>query len=174
MSELFHPLFIVCPLVFLAGVVDAVAGGGGLISLPAYLVAGLPPHAATATNKCSSIFGAVVSAFRFLKEGRIHRPPGRCQRLPLRPDRLRPGQPAEPPPARDPPALCPAGPPACHRCLSSDATDFWRRGPALSPLPPGPGPSHRGHRPGHRLLRRLLWSWYRHLPHFGLHRLLRL
>ena len=30
---------IVCPLVFLAGFVDAVAGGGGLISLPAYMIA---------------------------------------------------------------------------------------------------------------------------------------
>ena len=35
---------IVCPLVFLGGFVDAVAGGGGLISLPAYLIAGVPPH----------------------------------------------------------------------------------------------------------------------------------
>ena len=35
---------IVCPLVFLAGFVDAVAGGGGLISLPAYMIAGLPVH----------------------------------------------------------------------------------------------------------------------------------
>lgn len=36
-------LLIVCPLVFLAMLVDAIAGGGGLISLTAYLVAGLPP-----------------------------------------------------------------------------------------------------------------------------------
>ena len=33
---------IVCPLTFLAGFVDAVAGGGGLISLPVYMIAGLP------------------------------------------------------------------------------------------------------------------------------------
>ncbi|MCC8047592.1 MAG: sulfite exporter TauE/SafE family protein, partial [Oscillospiraceae bacterium] len=33
---------VVCPLVMLAGFVDAVAGGGGLISLPAYMLAGLP------------------------------------------------------------------------------------------------------------------------------------
>ena len=39
-------LLTVCPLVFLAGFVDAVAGGGGLISLPAYLLAGLPAHLA--------------------------------------------------------------------------------------------------------------------------------
>ena len=36
-------LLIVCPLVFLAGFVDAIAGGGGIISLPAYLFAGIPP-----------------------------------------------------------------------------------------------------------------------------------
>ena len=33
---------IVCPLVFLAGFVDSIAGGGGLISLPAYIIAGVP------------------------------------------------------------------------------------------------------------------------------------
>lgn len=33
---------IVCPLVFLAGFVDSIAGGGGLISLPAYMFAGIP------------------------------------------------------------------------------------------------------------------------------------
>lgn len=64
---------VVCPLVFLAGLVDAVAGGGGLIALPAYLVAGLPPHMASATNKCSSVFGTTVSTLRFLKQGRYHR-----------------------------------------------------------------------------------------------------
>ena len=37
-------LVIVCALVFLAGYVDAIAGGGGLISLPAYLIAGVPTH----------------------------------------------------------------------------------------------------------------------------------
>ena len=35
---------IVCPLVFLAGFVDSIAGGGGLISLPAYMFAGIPVH----------------------------------------------------------------------------------------------------------------------------------
>ena len=63
---------IVCPLVFLAGLVDSVAGGGGLISLPAYLLAGLPPHLATATNKCSSTFGAILTAGRYLKHGCVH------------------------------------------------------------------------------------------------------
>jgi uncharacterized membrane protein YfcA len=60
-------LLIVCPLVFLAGLIDAVAGGGGLISLPAYLLAGLPPHNAIATNKLSSCIGTVASTGRFVK-----------------------------------------------------------------------------------------------------------
>ena len=51
LSELMHIWVIVCPLVFLGGVIDAVAGGGGLITLPAYLLAGLPPHLASGTNK---------------------------------------------------------------------------------------------------------------------------
>lgn len=55
---------IVCPLVFLGGLVDAVAGGGGLIALPAYLIAGVPAHLALGTNKLSSAMGTVVSAFR--------------------------------------------------------------------------------------------------------------
>ena len=35
---------IVCPLIFIAGFIDSIAGGGGLISLPAYLISGLPVH----------------------------------------------------------------------------------------------------------------------------------
>ena len=51
MNITLHTFLVVCPLVFLAGLVDAIGGGGGLISLPAFLIAGLPPHAAIATNK---------------------------------------------------------------------------------------------------------------------------
>ncbi len=60
---------IVCPLVFLAGLVDAIAGGGGLISLPAYLIAGVPAHVSIATNKLSSAVGTAASTERFLKNG---------------------------------------------------------------------------------------------------------
>ncbi len=67
-------LLIVCPLVFLGGLIDAVAGGGGLITLPAYLLAGLPPHMASGTNKCGNAFGTILSTARFLKHGNIHIP----------------------------------------------------------------------------------------------------
>lgn len=58
---------VVCPLVFLASFVDAVAGGGGLIALPAYLLAGVPMHNAIATNKLSSAAGTAISTFRLCK-----------------------------------------------------------------------------------------------------------
>ena len=63
---------IVCPLAFLAGFVDAIAGGGGLISLPAYLIAGLPPHFAIGTNKLSSTMGTALTTFKFARSGFIN------------------------------------------------------------------------------------------------------
>ena len=73
---------IVCPLVFLAGLIDSIAGGGGLISLPAYLIAGVPPHIALGTNKTSSSMGTVVSAAKLAKNGFVDRrtaiPGGLC------------------------------------------------------------------------------------------------
>ena len=64
---------LICPILFLAGLIDSVAGGGGLISLPAYLLAGLPPHVATATNKCSSTFGTMLATARYLRHGHLHK-----------------------------------------------------------------------------------------------------
>ena len=63
------PYLIVCPLVFLAGLVDSIAGGGGLISLPAYMIAGVPAHVALGTNKTSSSMGTTVSMIRLAKHG---------------------------------------------------------------------------------------------------------
>lgn len=65
------PYFIVCPLVFLASFVDAIGGGGGLISLPAYLLAGVPTHVALGSNKFSSCLGTSVSTIRFIKNGYV-------------------------------------------------------------------------------------------------------
>lgn len=63
---------IVCPLVFLAGFVDSVAGGGGVISLPAYLLAGLPIKMAAGTNKLAAGCGTVLSAYRYAKSGNVN------------------------------------------------------------------------------------------------------
>lgn len=69
--ETFLQYAVICPLVMLAGFVDAIAGGGGLISLPGYLLSGLPVHNAIATNKMSSTMGTVLATFKFAKSGFI-------------------------------------------------------------------------------------------------------
>ncbi len=60
---------IVCPLAFIAGFVDAIAGGGGLISLPAFIFAGLPVHNAIATNKLASTMGTTIATIRYAVNG---------------------------------------------------------------------------------------------------------
>ncbi len=67
--ELLVTFLIVCPLAALAGFVDAIAGGGGLISLPAFFMAGLPAHTAVATNKLSSTMGTTLATVRLAMKG---------------------------------------------------------------------------------------------------------
>ncbi len=52
-----------------AGFVDSIAGGGGIITLPALLAAGLPPHLALGTNKLQSSFGSLTATLRFRAAG---------------------------------------------------------------------------------------------------------
>ena len=72
MTLTIHTFLIVCPLLFLAGFVDAIGGGGGLISLPAYFLAGVPVHNAIATNKLSSACGTTLATVRFIREGLVN------------------------------------------------------------------------------------------------------
>ncbi len=58
---------------FIAGYVDTIAGGGGLITVPAYLMAGLPPHLALGTNKFSATF-SVGNATRIFIKKNIFKP----------------------------------------------------------------------------------------------------
>ena len=62
---------IVCPLVLLAGFVDSVAGGGGVISLPAYLLAGIPVKLAAGTNKLANGCGTALAVAKYAKSGHI-------------------------------------------------------------------------------------------------------
>src|SRR4051812_17073694 len=62
---------------FVAGVIDAIGGGGGLITVPALLAAGLPPHLALGTNKGQSVFGSGASLLRFARAGLVHGPRAR-------------------------------------------------------------------------------------------------
>ena len=57
--------------VFLASFVDGIAGGGGIISVPTYFLAGLPAHLALGPNKLSSCLGTCVSTGRFVKSGYV-------------------------------------------------------------------------------------------------------
>ena len=66
-----HILLVICPLVLLGGFVDAIAGGGGLITLPAYLLCGLPAHLAIGTNKMSAMVGTAFSCGRFVRGGYV-------------------------------------------------------------------------------------------------------
>ncbi len=54
---------------FVAGFIDAIAGGGGLITVPALALAGLDPLAVLATNKVNGTFGAAASTWSFLRAG---------------------------------------------------------------------------------------------------------
>jgi uncharacterized protein len=66
-----NTFLIVLPVVFLAGMVDSIAGGGGLLSVPAYMAAGLPPHYVLGTNKFSSSFGTFFATLRYHQHGLI-------------------------------------------------------------------------------------------------------
>jgi uncharacterized membrane protein YfcA len=59
---------LIAGAIFTAGVVDSIAGGGGLISLPALLGLGLPPAMALGTNKMVMSLGTSVASARFLKQ----------------------------------------------------------------------------------------------------------
>lgn len=64
-------MIILCFMVFLAGFVDASAGGGGIISLPAYIFTGMPAHYALGCNKFSSASGTTLAVFKFWKGGAV-------------------------------------------------------------------------------------------------------
>ena len=65
-------IIFLCAAGFLAAFVDSIAGGGGLISVPAFLMAGIPPHIALGTNKFSSSTASFTSSFKFATSGKIN------------------------------------------------------------------------------------------------------
>ncbi|MCB5408708.1 TSUP family transporter [Pseudogemmobacter faecipullorum] len=56
---------------FFAGMIDAIAGGGGLIAMPALLLAGLSPIETLATNKLQSSFGAATATWAYARAGHV-------------------------------------------------------------------------------------------------------
>ena len=65
-------LAILAAVAFVAGFIDAIAGGGGLLTTPALLTAGLPPHLVLGTNKLSSTFGAATASLTFYRRKLFH------------------------------------------------------------------------------------------------------
>lgn len=65
-------LLLLCIFGFIAAAVDSIAGGGGLISLPAFLLAGLPARLALGTNKFCSTSGALMSSFQYAKSSKMN------------------------------------------------------------------------------------------------------
>lgn len=59
-------------LAILAGVIDAIAGGGGLITIPFLLVAGIPPIHAISTNKMGGVGGSLASSLHFIRIGEVN------------------------------------------------------------------------------------------------------
>ncbi|WP_448554672.1 sulfite exporter TauE/SafE family protein [Thalassotalea montiporae] len=59
---------IICAVGFIAGFIDAIAGGGGMLTVPTLLASGLPPHVALGTNKLASSFGTLTASFTFYRK----------------------------------------------------------------------------------------------------------
>lgn len=57
---------------FIAGIIDAAAGGGGLITLPAFMLTGFPIHLIAGTNQASCVFGGLTATFQYMKKGKIY------------------------------------------------------------------------------------------------------
>jgi len=57
-----------CSVGFVAGLIDAIAGGGGMLTVPTLLTSGLPPHLALGTNKLAASFGSFTASFTFYRK----------------------------------------------------------------------------------------------------------
>ncbi|KRG72094.1 TSUP family transporter [Pseudoxanthomonas dokdonensis] len=55
----------------IAGFIDAIAGGGGMITIPAMLLAGIPPLQALGTNKLQSLFGSGAASWTYARHGHV-------------------------------------------------------------------------------------------------------
>ncbi len=64
-------LWILCPIISFGSFVDAIAGGGGLISLTAYMAVGLPPNIALGNNKFSSASGTVIATAQYIRQKQV-------------------------------------------------------------------------------------------------------
>lgn len=64
-------LILLCPIIAFGSFVDAIAGGGGLITLTAYVALGLPPQTALGNNKFASASGTLVASIQYLRKSQV-------------------------------------------------------------------------------------------------------
>jgi uncharacterized membrane protein YfcA len=57
---------------FITAFVDSIAGGGGLISVPALLSVGLPPQMVLGTNKLQSSIASIISSYEYIRSGKVN------------------------------------------------------------------------------------------------------
>ena len=69
--EYFYRILFLCPMLFLAGLIDGIAGGGGVIAMPAYLLTGLPIHVVYGCNKLQSCVGTAAALVRYARSGYV-------------------------------------------------------------------------------------------------------
>jgi len=66
-----HVLLFLFLAAFLAGFIDSIAGGGGMITIPAMLIAGIPPLETLGTNKLQSLFGSGSATLAYARAGHV-------------------------------------------------------------------------------------------------------
>ena len=64
-------LLVLSVVALVAGFVDSIAGGGGMITIPALILAGIPSHEALGTNKFQGVFGTFSAVLHFYKKGHL-------------------------------------------------------------------------------------------------------
>lgn len=67
-----HVIALLCLAAFVAGFVDSIAGGGGLIAIPALLLAGFSPIEALSTNKLQGLFGTASATIHYARMGHVN------------------------------------------------------------------------------------------------------
>lgn len=65
------PMALLCAAIFLSGFVDSIAGGGGIISMPAFMLTGLPMHTVYGVNKFTAASGTTFSTLRYFRNGAL-------------------------------------------------------------------------------------------------------
>lgn len=68
-SFIFYPILFITGLI--AGLVDSIAGGGGLITIPVLLSTGMSPHYVLGTNKFQSSFGSFTASYYYVSKGGV-------------------------------------------------------------------------------------------------------